>query len=75
MYKEIKEKLIETDADSLGEAVYEAFMEDDNNFREIGKSVSNLYSNCQSEEEFNAADRMLIAITGYGIESLISKSQ
>ena len=75
MYKEIKEKLMEIEYESLGNAVFEAFMEEDNNFLEIGKSVTKIFMSCESEKDFKNVDGMLTAITGYGISTLLNRTE
>ena len=67
------ELLNSIDEEDLGNAIYEAFMEDDNYFHEIGKSVIGTFTDCENEKEFELADRMLAAVCGWKIESLLNR--
>lgn len=60
-------------SEALGNAIYEAFMEDDNYLHEIGRSVLWAFNSCKTESEVEIADRMLIAICGWGIETLLRR--
>lgn len=57
----------------LGEVVVEEFMKDDNSAYEIARSIIGAFESCKSDDECIAANRMLIAITGWGIDTLIEK--
>ena len=57
----------------LGETFYEAFMEEDNSNYEIAKSIICVFDMCETERDVEFADKMLIAICGYSIETLINK--
>lgn len=59
--------------EELGNAIYEAFMEDDNYFKDIGKSVITAFNSCETEKEIEIADHMLIAVCGWGIETLMNR--
>lgn len=59
--------------ETLGNAFYEAFMEDDNTFYEIGKSIIHVFDMCETERDVEFADRMLIAVCGYGINTLMNR--
>lgn len=61
------------DEESLGNAIYEAFMEDDNYMHEIGESVIATFNDCKTEREVEIADRMLAAICGWRIETLLNR--
>jgi len=78
MTQETKNSLLklsnENKEESLGLAVSDAVDEMDNSFEDIGSSIINVFLNvCENEEQLNVANRMLIAITGYGIETLLSR--
>ena len=57
----------------LGEVIWDAILEEDNTNVEIAKSVLSVFDNCNSIEEIKIADRMLIAICGYSIKTLIEE--
>ena len=57
----------------LGNEIYEAFMEQDNLLYEIGRSVLWAFNSCKTESEVEITDKMLIAICGWGIETLLRR--
>lgn len=57
--------------EKLGEEIIEAVMEKDNFSCEISKSVISVFDSCTTNQEFEIADKMLIAICGYSINTLI----
>jgi hypothetical protein len=59
--------------DKLGETFFDTFMEDDNYTYEIAKGIINVFSCCKTESEVEIADKMLIAICGYCLETLINR--
>ena len=59
--------------DKLGETFYESFMEEDNSNYEVAKSIIRVFDMCETERDVEFTDKMLIAICGYSIESLINK--
>jgi len=61
--------------DKLGETFYDAFMEDDNTTYEMSKGIISVLENCNTEEEFKAANAMLTAVCGYGIDTLVGRVQ
>ena len=69
--KERKE--IDDFRDKLGEVFYDSFNEEDNNTCEMGKGMLAVLGECQTEREFEIADAMIIAVCGYGLETLISR--
>lgn len=69
---EFDDKIEEFDV-KLGSAVYEAFMEPDNFFIDIGRSIVSTFNSCKTEREVELVDRMLAAICGYGIETLLNE--
>ena len=70
-----KYKLFAYFDEDLGNVLYEAFMEEDNTFYEIGKSIIHVFNMCETERDVEIADRMLIAICGYGIETLMNRTE
>lgn len=64
---------IECFRSKLGEVLYDAIQEDDNYIYEIARSVSLVFCRCKTDKEVEIADAMLIAICGYGIQTLISE--
>lgn len=61
--------------EELGNAIYDAFQEEDNYPHEIAKHVINTFFMCQTEQEFEIADSMLTAVCGWNFETLINKIQ
>ena len=59
--------------DKLGETFFDELMNDNNFSYEMAKSIIITFDQCSTEEEFQAANKMLIAICGYGIDTLIDK--
>ena len=75
---QIREKLIGINSpmdiqDKIGETVYDFIEEDSNNTYEIGKSVFNVITDCETQEELDIADKMLTAICGYNLDSVLAK--
>ena len=64
---------IEDFCSKLGEIFYELFIEEDNGTYQIAKSIISVFDICKTERDIEIADSMLIAICGYGIDSLITK--
>ena len=68
------EKLTDIDPDELGDAIYNAVAIDEGNSSyEIGKSVINELMSFDNEDEFRGMDKMMIAITGYSIKSILKR--
>lgn len=59
--------------EELGNAIYDAFQEEDNYPHEIAKYVINTFFMCQTEQELKIADSMLTAVCGWNLESLIQR--
>ena len=57
----------------FGSAIYEATTEYDNLPYEMGKHALNVLSSCKTQEEFDAAEKMLIAVSGYGLDTLLER--
>lgn len=70
-YKDLCEKLAQTDYDLLGECIWGALNEEDNSVREIGKSVISCFEDSISEVEFDAKNQILIAMTGYSLQEFL----
>ena len=65
-------KLMETiSLDDLGGRVISAVWEPDNYAYDIGRSITRVVDACNSESEYDFANKMCIAITGYSLETLI----
>lgn len=77
MNKEILNKAyaeIENFRDKLGENFYDAIQEDDNSTYEMAKGIISVFSGqCNTKNEFEIADAMLIAICGYSFETLVER--
>lgn len=71
----LKEELKDVDREELGNVIYEAFMEDDNLFCDIGGAVIYTFNVCETEKEKEIANRMLAAICGYRIETLLNRME
>lgn len=65
--------LDDVDVDDLGCAVVDAFYEDDNYPRYIGKSVYATFKDCRTKDEFDVANRMLNAICRHKIKYLLDR--
>ena len=63
---------IENFRSKLGETFFDALMEEDNYTYEMAKGIIGVFDSCETEREEQIADRMLIAICGYSLETLIS---
>lgn len=59
--------------DKLGETFFDFFNEEDNSTYEIAKSIIAVIDTCETERDFEIADRMVTAICGYCLESIIDK--
>lgn len=71
--KELNERDYGDFEEELGNAVFEAYMEDDNFMCDVGESVISTFNACKTEREMEIADRMLAAICGWGINTLIRR--
>ena len=61
--------------EELGNEVYEAYMEDDNSMYEVGNGIISTFNACETGREAEIADRMLAAICGYKIGSLLNRME
>ena len=57
--------------DKLGEMFLDFFNEEDNSTYEIAKSIIAVIDTCETERDFEIADRMVTAICGYSLDSII----
>lgn len=64
---------IESFRDKLGETFNDMYMEDDNSTYEVAKSIINVFDSCKTDRDFEMANRMLVAICGWSITSIINK--
>lgn len=72
-WKALKKRVDQTENDSIGDVIVDALFDDCNNSAEIGRHVDLVFDDCKTEAEFNMANAMLIAITGWGIERLLDR--
>ena len=70
MYRE----KIEDFSDKLGEEILDAVYEDDNFSSDMGKYVIREFLMCETDREVEVANNMLIAITGYSLETLLLRT-
>ena len=57
----------------LGETFYDAVQEDDNYTYEMAKGIINVFYICKTERDIEIADKMLVAICGYCLDTLIDR--
>ena len=57
----------------LGQEICNTANEEDNLFLDVGKSVISCIESCDKESDFSAMNKMCVAITGYGLETLIMR--
>lgn len=57
----------------LGETFYDAVQEDDNYTYEMAKGIIYVFDTCKTERDIEIADKMLIAICGYCLDTLIDR--
>ena len=77
----MNEKLVEfyktffhKDYELVGKIIFDALQHEDNSFREVGKSLVSVFLDCNSLEDFNAKNSVLIALTGKSLEDLFGDS-
>lgn len=70
--KEVKELVANVDDESLGQVILDQIESDDCDIEDIGGAVIAAFESCENEKELKIADAVLIAITGYSLNSLIS---
>lgn len=59
--------------ENFGDIVYSAFMDPENSLEDISDDILAVFSSCKTEDELELADSMLIAITGYSLDSLLKQ--
>lgn len=59
--------------ENFGDIVYSAFMDSENSLEDISDDILAVFSSCKTENELKLADNMLIAITGYSLDSLLKQ--
>ena len=59
--------------DKLGETFFDTFNEEDNFICDMAKGIIHAFSCCETEREYEIANKMLIGVCGYGIQTLISR--
>lgn len=64
---------IENFRDKLGEVFYDAVQEDDNSTYEMAKSIIAVFDSCETERDFEIADKMLTAICGWCLQTLVDR--
>lgn len=72
-WKELKKRVDLTENDDIGDVIVEAIYEGGDSAAEIGKYVDLVFDDCKTEAEFKIANAMLVAITGWGIETLLNR--
>jgi len=72
---EINEEIekIEYIEEKIGETIYEFINTDEINMEGLGLSVISTIKSCDTQAKMDIANRMLTAITGYGIHTYIEK--
>lgn len=74
-WKALKKRIGQMENDSIGDAIVDVIYDDSNTSKEIGRHVDLVFDDCKTEAEFKMANAMLIAITGYGIETLLNRME
>ena len=73
--EEVKETggvdLTDIDEEAFGKVIVDAINAEDNSFYDIGKSVLSELVSYNSKEEFDGMNKMMVAITGYNLNSII----
>lgn len=65
---------IEDFSDKLGEEILDAMYEDDNFSSDMGKYTLREFLMCETDREVEIANAMLIAITGWSLETLLTRT-
>ena len=71
---DIKNRLKRINDDAIERVIMFALFDEDNSAYEISKSIQHVILNC-SEDEMVTANKMLIAILGLDIESLVNLAE
>lgn len=69
--KELKD--IEDIRDKFGETIYDCIQEEYNSTSDIGKYALDAIMECKTGRELELVEKMLAAITGYNIDSILEK--
>jgi len=64
---------IDSFKEKLGETFFDAVMEDDNFTYDMSKAMISVLRSCKTKEEYDIAERMIEAICGYKLETLVDK--
>lgn len=60
--------------DKLGGTIYDCIEEDGSNFTcDMGRCILNTILNCDTQRELDIANNILMAISGYSLESILEK--
>lgn len=73
--EEIQEELEKVDSARFGLVVWDSVLGHDRDyldFRTIGESVKSVFFKCSSEPQVKRANEMLMAITGWPLETLLT---
>ena len=60
-------------SNKLGEVLVDELMSDNTSSSYMGLSIMRALLACKTEQEFEIADRMLTAVCGWGIDTLMEK--
>lgn len=65
---------LDDECQSIGDAVYDAIEEEDNSSYEMGRGIVRAFRGFETQKEMDAAEAVLIAITGYGLDSIMDNA-
>ena len=71
-FKKFVNEKMDDPRQSLGDVIYDA-IEDDNSSYTMGKYAVNEFLGFKTKKEFEAGEKILIAITGYGLDTLVER--
>lgn len=74
-YQQAQDGIRDKSFSRIGEVIFETMMEEDNTYREIGKSFETIIDACNCQAEFDIIDKGIIALTGYSIEQLVKRME
>lgn len=74
-FEEIMKEIESIDNYDFGFEIWDAISEEDNFVTDIGKYVLLVIGDCRNEDDFEFADRMFTAITGWSIETIINRTK
>ena len=72
-FKKFVNEKMDDPRQSLGDVIYDAIEEDDNSSYTMGKYAVNEFLGFKTKKEFEAGEKILIAITGYGLDTLVER--